>query len=295
MTPESKILIQGITEPRGLYYATKMKAYGTNVVAGIGVGQGGENVNGIPVFDLVEEAIKEIGEVEASVIFVNPYQVLDAALEAIAVGIKQLIIASEDVPPLDLVKLLRKVQATNTLILGPGSTGIILPGKMYAGTYEPQFYQSGNVGIISFSDGLSYETALALNKGGLGQSIVISLGTDDIIGSHFEQWLSILEENTATEAIVLIGYPHGKTEEMAAEYIKNYIKKPVVVYIPGENTPVEVNFKDAATIIATQLSSPVAETVTFDQKILAFQNANIPIAQSPAEIPNLIKGLFINY
>jgi len=231
------------------------------------------------------------GDVETSVIFVNPYQVLDASLEAIAQGIKQLIIASSGVPPLDMVKLLKKVQATNTLILGPGSTGIMLPGKMYAGTYEPQYYQSGNIGIISCGDGLSYETALALNKSGLGQSLAVSLGTDDIIGSHFEQWLSILEENTATSAIVLIGYPHGKTEEVAAEYIKNCISKPVVVYIPGENTPVDVNFKDAATIIATQLSSPVTETVTFSQKITAFKNANIPIAHSLREIPSLIKQL----
>jgi succinyl-CoA synthetase alpha subunit len=289
MTPESKILIQGITEPRGLHYATKMKAYGTNVVAGIGVGQGGENVNEIPVFDLVEEALRDVGDVEASVIFVNPYQVLDAALEAIAVGIKQLIIASHGVPPLDMVKLLKKVQATNTLILGPGSTGMILPGKMYAGTYEPQFYQSGKVGIISCSDGLSYETALALNKHNLGQSMAVSLGTNDILGSHFEEWLNILDQNPATEAIVLIGYPHGKTEETTAEYIKNVITKPVVVYIPGTYTPMGVNFRDAATIIATQLSSPVAETITFEEKIAAFKNAQIPIAQSPSQIPSLIK------
>lgn len=289
MTPESKILIQGITEARGIHYATKMKAYGTNVVAGVSVGQGGENVNDIPVFDLVEEAIATVGEIEASVIFSHPYQVLDAALEAIAVGVKQLIIATSGVPPLDLIKLLKKVQATNTLILGPGSNGIILPSKMYAGTYEPHFYQPGNIGIISFSDGLSYETALALNKAGLGQSMAISLGIDDIICSHFEEWLNILDDNSATEAIVLIGYPHGKTEETVAEYIKNCINKPVFVYIPGENTPVEVNFKDAATIIATQLSSPVIETVTFANKITTFQNANIPIVQSLQDIPILIK------
>ncbi|MGK7874086.1 MAG: CoA-binding protein [Xenococcaceae cyanobacterium] len=288
-TPPSKVLIQGITEPLSLHYAARMKAYGTNIVAGISAGKGGQLLDEIPVFDLVEEALSQVGEVETTLIFVEPYRVLDAALEAIAAGIKQIILLSGGVPPLDMVRLFKKAQATNTMIIGPGSAGIIIPEKIWLGTSEPQFYTPGKVGLISRTDSLSYEVALELTQAGLGQSIAVSLGTEGIIGSTFEQWLQILEEDKNTQAIVLIGQPRGSAEQAAAEYIASQIKKPVIAYIAGLQAPAERTFEDAATIIATQLSYSVPTTNTDKQTIAAFQKAKVTVAKGPAQIADLVK------
>jgi succinyl-CoA synthetase alpha subunit len=267
-----------------------MKAYGSNIVAGVSVGYGGELIGEIPVFDLVEEATSQSGKVEISLIFVHPYQVLDAALEAIASGIKQLIIISAGVPPLDMVKLLKKAQSSNTFILGSGSQGLVIPGQIWLGIQESQFYTAGKVGIISRSDRLSDEVALSLTQAGLGQSMAVSLGTDGIIGSNFEQWLQVLEEDENTEAIVLLGQPTGTAEIAAAEYIASTIEKPVIAYIAGLRSPLESSFGDAATIIATQLSySTIPSTSTGEKTLSAFSAANVSIARRPSEIVALVK------
>jgi succinyl-CoA synthetase alpha subunit len=288
-TPDSKVLIQGISEPLGAYYATRMKAYGTNIVAGVSVGKGGEQVEEIPIFDLVEQAISEVGEIEISLIFVDPFNVLDAVVEAIAAGIRQTIIVSSGVPPLDMVRLLRKAQATNTFLLGSGSHGLIIPEKLWLGISEPQFYQPGRVGIISRIDSLCDEVAFTLTKANLGQSIAVSLGTDGIIGSNFEQWLQILEEDELTDAIVLLGQPDGSAEIAAAEYIASAIEKPVIAYIAGVNAPVERRFGDAINIIATQLSQASPTTSTERQAIAALKQAKVTIAKRISEIPKLLQ------
>ena len=290
-TPESKVVVQGITQPLGSYYAARMKAYGTNIVAGISAGQSGQQIDDIPVFDLVEEAIERVGEVETTLIFVEPDRVLDAALEAIAAGIRQIILISSGIPPLDMVRLLKKAQATNTLILGAGSAGIIIPEKIWLGTIEPQFYTPGNVALISPSDSLSYEVALALNQAGLGQSIAVTLGTERIIGSNFEQWLQILEQDEATEVIVPIEQPNGNISPAFANYIASNITKPVIVYIAGLQVPVERNFTDALSIITTQVAYSVPATNQDQQTIAALNKAKVNLAKYPAQIPELIKNL----
>lgn len=287
--PKSKVLIQGITEPVATVYAQRMKAYGTNIVAGISVGHGGEMLGEIPVFDLVEEAINQAGKIEISLIFVHPYQVLDASLEAIASGIRQIIIISQGVPPLDMVKVLKTAQNTNTVILGSGSQGIIVPEQVSFGIHETSFYRAGSVGLISRSDRLSDEIALTLTKAGLGQSLVVSLGTDGIIGSNFEQWLQVLEEDETTKAMVLVSQLHGTAEIAAAEYIASTIEKPVIAYIAGLHSPLETRFADAATIIATQLSYSAPSTSVDQKTLTAFQKANVTIANRPLDIPKLIK------
>jgi succinyl-CoA synthetase alpha subunit len=288
-TPDSKVLIQGINEPLGADYAPRMKAYGTNIVAGISVGHGGEQLDEIPVFDLVEEAIATVGEVDISLIFTSPYRVLDAAFEAIAAGIKQLIIVSNGVPPLDVVLLLKKAQAANTFVLGSGSHGLIIPDKLWLGISEPKFYTPGKVGIISRTDGLSEEVALTLTKAGIGQSIAVSLGTSEIIGSSYEQWLQILEEDDTTEAIVLLGQPNGSAEIAAAQYIASAIEKPVIVYIAGFQSPIERSFGDAATIVATQLFYSVPITSLDKQILTAFKSAKVNLAKRISEIPKLVQ------
>jgi succinyl-CoA synthetase alpha subunit len=288
-TPDSKVLIQGITCPLGAYAATRMKTYGTQIVAGISAGQKGEQVNEIPVFDLVEEAIAQAGKIEISLIFVEPYQVLDAALEAIAAGIKQLIIVTRGVPPLDMVRLLAKAQATNTFIVGSGSYGLIIPDKLWLGINEAQVYTPGRVGTISRTDSLGDEVAWTLTQAGLGQSLAVSLGIDGILGSTFEQWLQMLEEDELTEAIVLLGQPIGSAEIAAAEYIASAIEKPVIAYFTGVQAPVERSFGDAATIIAAQLSYSAVTNSVDKGAIAAFKQAKVSIAKRLSDIPKLVQ------
>jgi len=289
LTPNSKVLIQGITQPLGSYYAARMRAYGTNIVAGVSVRNGGYQLPEIPVFDLVEQACEYTGPVDTTIIFVEPYRALDAALEAIDAGIPQIIIFTGGIPPLDVVRLIRKAEATKTLILGPGSSGIIVPGKVLLGTQESEFYTPGVVGLITHAGILTYEVALALSQAGLGQSIGVNLGNEPIIGSSFRQWLEILARDESTQAIVLVDQSGGSSEEATAEFIANVIDKPVITYFAGNYTPVKKQIGNAGSIIAAQLSGPVTKTSTVQHKVAAFKQARVPVAQSPSEIPKLVK------
>ncbi len=294
-TPDTKILIQGITEVLGSTHAALMKAYGSNVIAGISPGCGGQTVEDIPVFDLVEQALRQVGPVDITVIFVKPYGVLDAALEAISAGIRQIIIITEGMPPLDMVKLVRKAEATDTLVLGPNTPGIIVPEKVLLGIHKSDFYTPGSVGLISRSGTLTYEIALQLTQAKLGQSIAVGIGSDSILGSSFAQWLQILDEDDNTEAIVLVGEIGGSSEEEAAHYIAEAIDKPVVAYIAGLHAPKGKRLGHAGDIMAAQLSTGKtfnivgADPDTAQSKIQAFKAAKIPVASNPAQIPALVK------
>jgi len=288
-TPQSTVLIQGIMETLGSIYAAQMKVYGTNVVAGVSPGHGGEDVEGIPVFDLVESAIARVGAIDTSIIFVPPYQVLDAALEAIACGIQQILLITEGVPPLDMVALLRKADATETLVVGPDSPGIIVPGRVLLGIHPPEFYTPGPVGLISRSGTLTYEIALELTHRGLGQSIGVCIGGDAIVGSSFPQWLELLDEDEHTEVIVLVGEIGGDSEESAAHYIAEAIDKPVIAYVAGRTAPRGRRIGHAGAIIDSQLLELGTEIGTADSKISAFERAKIPVARHPAQIPDLVK------
>lgn len=285
----SKVLIQGITEPLGTVYAPLMQNYGTQIVAGVSPGQGGQNLEGIPVYDLVEQALEQVGMVETTVIFMPPYSVLDAALEAIEIGIRQIIIVTEGVPPLDMVRLIRAAEATDTLVVGPNSPGVIVPGQILLGTHPPLFYQPGSVGIVSRSGTLTYEIAQQLTQAGLGQSIAVGIGGDGISGSSFQQWLQILEEDEQTEVIVLVGEIGGDYEEVAAWYISEVIDKPVIAYIAGRTIPKGQPIGHAGAIIASRFAGIGTEIGTAESKLAAFKRAKIPVADRPSQIPELVK------
>lgn len=287
LTPESKVLIQGFYEPLSSTHAVRMKAYGTNVVAGVSPGQGGQIVDDIPVFDLVEQALADVGPVDTTIIFVPPYQALDAALEAIAAGIRQIIIITAGMPPLDMVHLHRKAEATETLVIGPNSPGIIVPGKILLGTHALEFYTPGPVGIVSRSSTLTYEIALQLTLAGLGQSIGVSIGSDVIAGSSFLQWLQILDEDETTQAIVLVGELGGNSEEAAARYIAEAIDKPVIAYIAGRQAPAGKHWGHTGTLAA--VVGRGADVGTAQSKLAAFKEAKVPIAERPSQIPELVK------
>lgn len=287
LTPDSKVLIQGFSEFISETHVAQMKAYGTNLVAGVNPGCGGQELYDLPIFDLVEEVVAQFGAIDTTIICVHPYQVLDAALEAIASNIRQIIIISGGVPPLDMVQLLRKAEACETIVVGPNSPGIIVPGKILLGTHPGELYTPGCVGIVSRSSTLTYEIAWELTKAGMGQSISASIGSDAIIGSSFLQWLQILDEDEATQAIVLVGQPGGGSEEVAAQYITEAIDKPVIAYIAGRHAPPAKHWRQTGTLATFVGRDPSYGTA--QSKLAAFQTAQVPVAERPSEIPELLK------
>ncbi len=287
-TLDGKVLIQGITEPLGAIYAAKMKDYGTNVVAGVSPGYGGQTIYDIPVFDLVEPALSAVGTIDTTIIFVSPYLALDAAKEAIAAGIRQIILISGGIPPLDMVHLLRIAEQTQTTILGPNSLGIIVPGKWLLGTHPEEFYTPGAVGLIGCSGSLTSEIALELTQAGFGQSMAVCIGSDSIVGSSLPQWLQILDKDKNTKAVVVVGEIGDRNEQTLAEYIVEKMAKPVVAYIAGRHTP---DFKHQDYLSDFIPSKPELKTDVDKKgrKITAFEHKKIPVAQRPSQIPDLLK------
>jgi succinyl-CoA synthetase alpha subunit len=287
-TKESKVLIQGIAAISARKCIATMKQYGTNIVAGVSAGKKEDIVVEIPIFDLVETAIEAVGEIDISIIIVPPYEVLDAALEAIASGIKNLIILTSGVPPLDLVRLLDRAKATNTLVLGSGSSGIIIPETICLGSLDPEFYTLGNVGLISYNDRLNYEVALQLNRAGLGQSIAATLGDDSIICSSFEQWLKILDRDDRTKAIVLIAQTNKSFDNSLIQYLQTASAKPIVVCLAGVEATISRNLTDAASIIAHQLSYSVTGDDRQKQLVATLEKAKINFVKRLSQIPEAI-------
>ncbi|MDF5727620.1 MAG: CoA-binding protein [Rhizonema sp. PD38] len=287
LKPDTKVLIQGFSEYISATHVDQMKAYGTNLIAGVIPGGGGQKLYNIPIFDLVEHVVGAFQAIDTTIICVHPYQVLDAALEAIASGIRQIIIISPGVPPLDMVKLLRVAEATETLVVGPNSPGIIVPGKILLGTQPSEFYTPGTVAILSRSTTLTYEIARELTKAGLGQSISVSIGSDAVVGSSFIQWLQILDEDDTTQAIVLVGQPGGGREEAAARYIAEAIDKPVVAYIAGTQAPPTQHWRQTGTLAAVVGRDP--DFGTANSKVTALNQALVPVAERPSRIPELLK------
>lgn len=285
----NKIIIQGITDERAAFCALQMKTYGTDIIAGVCPGKGGTTVEGLPVFDLVEQVQTEFGKVEISLIFVDPYQVLDAAQEAIAAGIRCIIVFTSKVPPQDTIALIKCAQQTNTLVLGPGSHGIVIPQQVCLGNLQPQFYQPGTVGLITSSRHLGYEVAAELNAAKIGQSMIVSVGNDSIIGSDLAYWLATLNKDPHTKAIVVIGQRISQVDSIIA-YKKNHAdKKPMVVYLVGLKAPQTKIYQDAVTIITNHLSASIPVVNRDRQTATELRKIGLKIAKSPSEITQLIK------
>ncbi len=284
----NKVIIQGITESAAAFYVEQMRANGTDIVAGVSPGQGGKVMGDIPIFDLVEQVLTVTDKIDTTLIFVPPYLVLDAVKEAIATGIKRVIIFTANVPPLDTIELIRYAQIHNTLVLGPSSDGIIIPKRVCLGKLQPSFYQSGKVGLISTSKHLSYEVATELSRANMGNSMVISLGSDRIIGSHVSQWLSILEGDPETEAIVFVGQRIKETEDIASFYKSQRGNKPMVSYIAGLKAPRKPALDDAISIISNHLLTSIPTSNQERRIISSLKKAGVKLAKKPREIPALL-------
>jgi succinyl-CoA synthetase alpha subunit len=290
---ETPIIIQGITELQICSYISSMKVCATQIAAGVNSGKGGTIVEDIPVFDLVEEAVAVAGKNVTSLIFVHPYEVLDAAREAIDAGIKQIIILTNNVPPLDIITLLKYAAINNSSILGPGSQGLLVPEKICWGRLQPQVYQPGMVGLIG-SSYLSYEIAKELNRAEMGQSLVVDLGNDPILGSGLAQWLSILNEDPHTKAIVYVGQEVTDIEAVT-DYYRNYgYNKPLVIYLVGQKITQEKKFRDATTIITNHLSVSIPTANSEKQVLSELSKVGIKIAKHPQEITSMLKGITSN-
>jgi succinyl-CoA synthetase alpha subunit len=290
----SRVLIQGLDDPLALQSIQRMQVYGTNIVGIVSAGQGGQQFGNLPIFDLVEQAQEALGSIDTSLIFVSPYDVLDAALEAIAVGIPQIIIVTRGVPPLDLIRLLRKASVTNTLILGSGSAGIIIPDKLLLGIYQPQLFSPGKVAIVSRNQSLTAEIASVLNQANLGESIVIHIGSDRLVGSSCRRWLEWLQTDPLTEAIVLVGDICWDSEASTAAYFLGHKGKPIVAYLAGIHANTPQPLTDAAIVLSHTLSKPIYDADTIQQRIETYKRAKIPVAKKISQIPGLLKKLEID-
>ena len=278
---DTRLIVQGITGRDGSFHATKMKEYGTNVVGGTSPGKAGQEVAGIPVFNTVRDAV-EATNANTSVIFVPAAFAKDAMLEAADAGIKLIICITEGVPTLDVVEAYRYIQIKGAQLIGPNCPGLISPGESMVGIMPTNIFKKGHTGVISRSGTLTYQVVAALTAEGLGQSSAIGVGGDPIVGLYFQELLEMFQNDPETDSIAIIGEIGGDAEERAAEYIKQYVTKPVVAFISGREAPKGKQMGHAGAIISSS-SGTAAE------KVAAFEAAGIPVARETHEIPILLK------
>jgi len=278
---DTKVIVQGITGRDGAFHTSKMKDYGTNIVGGISPGKGGSDVGGIPVFNTVEEAVKATGA-DTSVIFVPAPFAGDAILEASYAGVDLVICITEGVPVQDMIKVTPVLKENGTKLIGANCPGLITPGECLIGILPSMIFTPGNIGFISRSGTLTYEVVNMLTEAGLGQTTCVGIGGDPVSGLYFRDLLEMFENDPATDAVVLIGEIGGDAEELAAQYIKDYMKKPVVAFIAGQSAPAGKRMGHAGAIISSGSG-------TAEEKIKAFAAAGVPVAKEPGEIPGLVK------
>ncbi|HSY59438.1 MAG TPA: succinate--CoA ligase subunit alpha [Terriglobales bacterium] len=276
----TRVVVQGITGREGSFHAQQMLDYDTKVVAGVTPGKGGTEHLGVPVFNTVSEAVKET-RANASIIFVPPPFAADAILEAVDAGLPLVICITEGVPALDMVRVADAMKDSKTRLIGPNCPGVISPGKCKMGIMPASIHKQGHVGVVSRSGTLTYEAVGQLTDLGIGQSTCIGIGGDPIIGTSFLDAIRMFNDDPDTHAIVMIGEIGGNAEEIAAEFIKKNVKKPVVGFIAGQTAPPGRRMGHAGAIISGGRGTAV-------EKYRAMRAAGIHTIQSPADIGETI-------
>jgi succinyl-CoA synthetase alpha subunit len=278
---ETRVVVQGLTGKEGQFHAAKCREYGTKIVAGVTPGKAGKSVDGVPVFNTVEDAVRETGA-NASLIFVPPPFAADAVLEAADAGVEVVVCISEGIPARDMVRVRRILQGLPTRLIGPNCPGIITPGECKLGIMPGHISIPGPIGVVSRSGTLTYEAIGQLTALGLGQSTCVGIGGDALPGTNFIDCLEAFEEDPATEGIVMIGEIGGNAEEDAADFVSEFVSKPVAAFIAGQTAPPGRRMGHAGAIISGGKG-------TAADKIAALTEAGIAIASTPAEIGATLK------
>ncbi len=277
---DTRLLVQGITGSQGAFHAEQMIQYGTKVVAGAVPGRGGQwAVGNTPVFDTVHEAVATT-DANTSIIFVPAAFAVDALLEAADAGVALIVCITENIPALDMARARAYLDSTESLLIGPNCPGLISPGSAKVGIMAGHIHTPGNVGIVSRSGTLTYEVIYALTERGIGQSTAVGIGGDPIKGLNFLDVLQMFEQDSATEQVVLIGEIGGTDEQVAADYIRTEMSKPVTAFIAGQTAPPGKRMGHAGAIIS-------GGEGTAAEKIEALQEAGVAIARHPEEIAEL--------
>ena len=278
----TRVICQGITGSAGTFHTQGCAEYGTQMVGGVTPGKGGQQVLGLPVFDTVEEAVKQTGA-NATMIFVPPPFAADAILEAVDAGIEVIAAITEGVPVLDMVEVYARVRASGSVLIGPNCPGLITPGECKIGIMPGYIHNPGKIGIISRSGTLTYEAVWQTSNLGLGQSTCVGLGGDPIVGTSYIDLFKLYQADDQTEAILMIGEIGGNAEEEAAEFVKQHVTKPVAAFIAGATAPPGKRMGHAGAIISGGKG-------TAAEKQAALEAAGIVVAPSPADMGTAIKS-----
>jgi succinyl-CoA synthetase alpha subunit len=276
ITPETRLLVQGLTGREGTFHAKAAQAYHTTVVGGVTPGKGGTTHEGWPIFNTVAEAVEKTGA-NASVIFVPPPGAADAVMEAADAGIPLVVCITEGIPTIDMMKAFAFLEGKPTRVIGPNCPGLISAEIGKAGIIPGHICKRGRVGVVSKSGTLTYEAIHQLTRNGLGQTTCIGIGGDPLIGTSFIDALSLFSEDPATEAVVMIGEIGGNAEQDAATWIKSHFRKPVVGFIAGQTAPPGRRMGHAGAIIAGGKGTAV-------EKMDALERAGVRVVKSPADI-----------
>jgi succinyl-CoA synthetase alpha subunit len=278
---ETRVIVQGITGTVGSFQTKVMLDYGTKVVAGVTPGKGGQEVHGIPVYDLVEEAVRENGG-NTAILFVPGPFAADAALEAIEADVRLIVVTAEGVPTLDIMRMMRTAAEKGVSIIGPDTAGLISPGKSKVGVHPHKLFSEGGIGVVSKSGALSYEVSKALSDASIGQSTVLGIGGGPMWGLTQIDAIELFEGDSETQGVVLLGEIGGTMEVEVAEYIRENITKPVVALIVGRYAPEGERMGHAGAIIEYGRG-------TAKEKIKALESAGVHVVKGPRDIPPYIK------
>ena len=273
---ETRVLVQGITGSQGQLHTRGCRDYGTNIVSGVTPGKGGQDFEGVPIFNTVKQAVETTGA-NASMIFVPPLFAADAIIEAAAVKIPLIVAITEGVPVQDMVRAASYVKRQGVRLIGPNCPGVITPGECKIGIMPGSIHQPGKIGVVSRSGTLTYEAVGQLSGVGLGQSTCIGIGGDPVNGTNFIDCLRMFQDDPGTEAIVMIGEIGGDAEEQAAAFVKEYVTKPIVSFIAGQTAPPGRRMGHAGAIISGGKG-------TAAEKMAALQDAGIHVVPTPADI-----------
>ena len=278
---DTAVVVQGITGRDGKFHSQQMVEYGTKIVSGVTPGKAGQNVNGVPVYNTVQDAVDVTGA-NTSIIYVPPPFAADAIYEASNAGIDLIICITEGIPALEMVNVFAHLQSTSSRLVGPNCPGVISPGSTKVGIMPGHIHRQGNVGVVSRSGTLTYEIVHQLTTADIGQSTCLGIGGDPIVGTNFIDALSMYEADPDTEAVVMIGEIGGSDEENAAAFVKANMKTPVVGFIAGRTAPPGKRMGHAGAIIS-------GGTGTAEEKIAAMNVAGIPVADRSIDIVDLIR------